>query len=939
MRLKLLFLSFLSLASLGPLNAQSDEAAPEAGTARDIILRADNAYNAKKYSEAIAGYKKFLGDFGSAAEAASFLPRVRYNLSAALMQEQKFGEAAEEVGEALKLEDLSTKQKEDLAFWLGVALLQAGDPEQAVKVIGEFRTAYPQSTRVRDAELLTGTGLLASGKNAEAAKVFASIRKLPKHPHRGRAAVLELHCLVETGQDNEALALLAEEGPRMDEDINQIATLQTLALGLGQKLLDEDKNRDAIRALQNIWPRERLIAHQQRKLEEAKAALQRIEASIRPDPFARAQLRQIQREVEKELVSLEKVPSFDASVRFRQATAFQRQDRYRETALLLDDMLQQMKPDTVVETASLSALQSWLAIERNDKAVETSLLFEKNFPQSKQLPLVLYLRGTAQQRADQFDEAIATFATLREKFPQSEQAPRAFFMEGFTQLLAERNEEAAATLAKFGEKHPDHELAEPANYWRGSALAFAKKFPEAREVLRAHAEKFPKGTMLGAASFRQTYCAQSMKDYETAEAELEAHLAKYPDAQESNEARLLLGDALLAQAKSDEGKEIYAGIPAEAGRFHEDAQFKLAKVLKLEEDYEGLRALMGKQLEAYPRSPRAAEALFLIGQSWRQEDQPDKAIAEYWRAIGDFGNDPEADSVEDLFIALGRLHKSDTEKHDHLAALRELRAKAEAEQQETLTVRSIWALGQAVKKSDPELSSALFREASALAKAETTNPLILADGAEAQLAGATSGGEESAGRREKAAQIYRDLLKWHPRAVQKDKALAALGRMAMEDGDRQAALDYYTRLERDTPWSTLMGEVLMTRALIESEAGNTDGAAEAYTRLLAAESVPGKLKAQALLALGELEMARDRPQTAIPYYQRIYILYGKWRETVAKAYLRSGEAFEKINDLEAARKTYEELSKNEDLASLPEAQRAREHLQKLGPPSDSAGPS
>jgi TolA-binding protein len=564
------------------------------------------------------------------------------------------------------------------------------------------------------------------------------------------------------------------------------------------------------------------------------------------------------------------------------------------------------------------------------------LLFEKNFPQSKQLPLVLYLRGTAQQRADQFDDAIATFAALREKFPQSEQAPRAFFMQGFTQLLAERNEEAAATLEEFGKKHSDHELAEPANYWRGSALAFAKKFPEAREVLGAHAEKFPKGALLGAASFRQAYCAQSMKDYETAEAEFKAYLAKYPDAQESNEVRLMLGDALLAQAKSDEGKEIYAGISPEAGRFHEDAQFKLAKVLKLEEDYEGLRALMGKYLEAYPRSPRAAEALFLVGQSWRQDDQPDKAIAEYWKAIGDFGNDPEADSVEDLFIALGRLHKSDTEKHDHLAALRELRAKAEAEKQETLTVRSIWALGQAVKKSDPELSSALFREASALAKAEKTSPLILADGAEAQLAGATAGGEESAGRRAKAAQIYRDLLKWHPRAAQKDKALAALGRMAMEDGDRQAALDYYTRLERDTPWSTLMGEVLTTRALIEMEAGNTDAAAEAYTRLLAAENVPGKLKAQALLSLGELEMARDRPQTAIPYYQRIYILYGKWRETVAKAYLRSGEAFEKLNDLEAARKTYEELSKSEDLAALPEAQTARERLQKLGPSPDTA---
>jgi len=265
--------------------------------------------------------------------------------------------------------------------------------------------------------------------------------------------------------------------------------------------------------------------------------------------------------------------------------------------------------------------------------------------------------------------------------------------------------------------------------------------------------------------------------------------------------------------------------------------------------------------------------------------------------------------------------------------LRELREKAESDKQEVLVVRSIWALAQAVKKSDPDLSAALLREASALAKPEITNPVILADGAAAQLAGAADGGGEAAGRREKAAQLYRNLLKWHPRAAQKDKALADLGRMAMEDSDTKTALDYYARLERDTPWSSLMGEVLMTRARLESEAGKVDAAADAYTRLLAADNVPGKLKAQALLALGELEMARNRPETAIPYYQRIYILYGKWRESVAKAYLRSGEAFEQLNDLEAARKTYAELSQSEDLASLPEAQTAREKLQKLGPPA------
>ena len=110
-----------------------------------------------------------------------------------------------------------------------------------------------------------------------------------------------------------------------------------------------------------------------------------------------------------------------------------------------------------------------------------------------------------------------------------------------------------------------------------------------------------------------------------------------------------------------------------------------------------------------------------------------------------------------------------------------------------------------------------------------------------------------------------------------------------------------------------------------------DGLRVDYTRLLAAENVPSKLKAQALLSLGEIEMSRQRPQTAIPYYQRIYVLYGKWRDTVAQAYLRSGEAFEQLDDKEAARKTYEELANSEDLGSLPQAQTAREKLKKFAP--------
>jgi len=936
-RFFVVILFFLGAIGPAPLRA-AGETPPvaEAGTARDIIFRADTAYNNKRYVEAVAGYRKFLEDFGSSREAEPFLAHVRYNLSAALLQLQKFDDAVEAIEEARKVPDMDAKRKEDLAFWGGVALLQGGQAEEAIKSLQQFRQDFPQSARRPDAELLHATALLAAGKHEEAGKIFGSIRKAPKHPHTGRGAMLELHCLIETGRDEEALSLLAEEGPTMAARINQVATFQTLALGLGEKLLEQERSRDAVRALQNVWPRERLMAHQRRKLDEIKERIAVLDRAPDSDIFARAHQKQMLREVEKELANLEKLASFDASVRFRMATAFHQQDRYRECALLLDDMLRQMKPDPVVEKASISALQSWMALESWDRAVAASQVFEENFPSSKSLPLVLYLRGTAQQKAGEYDEAIATFSALREKAADSEQAPRAFFMTGFTQLLAERNEEAAETFRQFAEAYPKHELGEPANYWRGSALAFAKKFPEAREILAAHAEKFPKGQLLGPAAFRHAYCAQSMKDYERAEAELKDYLAKHPDGEESAEARILLGDALLAQAESEEGKKIYASVKPESGRFHEDAQFKIAKVLKLEEDYTGLRDLLQRYLETYPRSPRAAEALFQIGQSWRQEDKPEKAIEDYWAAIEERGDDAQAAAVEDMMLALDRYYKGESEKRDFQARLRALREKAQAENKDVLTVRCLWALSRSVRKTDPALAEALLREAAALAEPERTSPVVLADCAEAQLAAAAGSSEESAGRRAKAAQLYRDLLKWHPRAAQKDKALAALARIASEAGDTATALAYYDRLERDTPWSSLMGEVLTARAGMEMEAGHTDQAVEAYNRLLAAENVPSKLKAQTLLALGEIEMARQKPQTAIPYYQRIYVLYGKWRETVARAYLRSGEAFEQLKDNEAARKTYEELANSEDLASLPEAEVAREKLKKFAPPDTSA---
>ena len=180
--------------------------------------------------------------------------------------------------------------------------------------------------------------------------------------------------------------------------------------------------------------------------------------------------------------------------------------------------------------------------------------------------------------------------------------------------------------------------------------------------------------------------------------------------------------------------------------------------------------------------------------------------------------------------------------------------------------------------------------------------------------------------------MWRDLVKWNPRAVQKDDAFAALGMIEAKRGNERAALDYFDRFEKETFGSMIFGKVMLAKANLLVARGDSAAARKALESLLASTYVSGAEKAEALYRIGDLYMKEKNYQLAIPYFQRIYIMHGRWRDWVAKAYLGSGEAFEQLKDTTAARKTYEEMGRIEELQALPESARARERLDALGGP-------
>lgn len=908
-------------------------------TAQEYIERAGALFQERKYAQAAALYEQFESDFGRSKDGADLLRSIRYRQAICLLHAEKLAEARGVIEEALAARPpLPAPEIQELRFWLGVAQIEEKNYPGARESLGKFvdlfphgiernhvpAKQFPAAGHIPEARLLIGSAWILEGKFREAADYLAAIEPAPDDC--GRPVILRLHALLEAGDDEAAMKLVAAEYPRMGE-IVQLIAFQTLVLELGNRQLENGELRKAITCLQRVWTADRLLKHQQSRLDDLQCRLQAAEAAPGADPAAQVLLARLVRKVKREIETFKKVPAFDAALRFRLAGAYLAMRRYREAALIMEDMLDRMPADPAVEQAAASLVECWSEIDREPKAVGAARAFVKKFPASPGVPRVLYLKGTAEQKDARFEEASATFDRILSEYPASEFAPRALFMKGFTLVLAERYDDAAETFRQAGERFPRHDLTDAAAYWRGMACSLGRQFEAAREIMGKYLKSRKDGRFRGSAAYQHAYCTQQLEDYGAAINELSAYLRAYPGHEDNSGARVLLGDALMNGGRIEDGIAAFAAIPKTAGRLYEEGVFKTGKAYKLMEEYDKLRDLMVAFQSDSPRSPRVAEAIYNVGWIFRQEGHPEKARDIYWAAIGKYGNDPDIRSVDDLFPALAKLYKGPEESEQYLARLRGLAAGSDG--RKTLALRALRGQSLALKASDPERSRDLLVEASALADVRTENPLLLADCAEALLV---------AGREKEGEQMLRDILKWHPRAAQKERALAGLGLLEMKRGNEREALAFFDRFEKEPGGSRAAPRILLAKAGLLDARGQRPEAHRALEGVLVNQYSTGKEKAEALYRIGEGHMADGRPELAVPYFQRIYVMHGRWRDWVAKAYLRSGEAFEKLDDKLSARRTYQELGAIGGLSDFPESTRARARLNALGGPLPETAP-
>ncbi len=771
-----LFWILLVLVSVSGDSSWAQGEAPK--TALELFESGGAAYAKGDYEGAKEAFTQFLTDFGEAEEAKQAVAQVRPLLAICSIRTRAFDEAREAIDQALAMPEIVDELKLELQFWKGVCALQAADYSEAQETFGAYYKEAPKSDpRRQEAAVLFGTGYVLQDQHDAAIDFFkARLAGLEASSSEiaGRFMTLLLHALLETDRLEEALELTNSAAKDFDQFV-QIIGLQSLMLKLGSSLLDKEQYYAAIQCLRHVWEKERLITFQMERQKRLEQRIKTLKARGNADALV-FQLDGLLTRIKRELAQFEKVAHYDAALRMRVARAYLGLQRYREAGLIMEAMLASMAPSPIVEQATVSLIQCWMQTERWAKAVASADLYFTRFGREKatapSAPLVLFMKAQAFQSARDDAAALLVFEECIESYPKASTTPQAFFMRGICQLQLDKHDEAITIFKAVPVTYPKQEaLIESALYWQAMAHSFANRPAECLKLIDRHLKEHPDGYYHIDARFRQAYSLHVLADYDSAIPAFRRLIEAHPDSPYVDEARLLLGDGHLALGDIDDGIAAYAVISPESTRFFEDGYFKTGKALRASERYDEMQSHFESFLSEHEASTRLPEAVHWLAWLEQKDGKLEAARARYWAAVDQFGPDEDKTSMIDLILGLTKLYRGPLER-DHLGDLwDEKQRQASSTKQAILAARSYWGKAQALKEHKPAQATAILMDLSLELNPEVHSARLLIDSGDAH---------RSLGDLDIAEELYRGIIKWHPNALERDRADAGLGFIAMK---------------------------------------------------------------------------------------------------------------------------------------------------------------
>lgn len=868
-------------------------------------------------------------------------------------------------------------QLEPAFFTLGSAHFNAGDYNKAATAFKTYQTKFPNGAHASEVAFAFAQSSLLARNYAEAAAQFATIEKDPRvreqalffgatankeagkidsaistleklaggelrTPMSVRGAMLLAQLYSQKGQADKAIQTISKIHGRIGLADN-VLDLNATAVELGDQFFAKKLYADALECYRAAYPREQILRMQNERIAAMQRRLDENLVAGRADPSQFAQLAAENNQLKTDIArtqslldQFQKIPSITPAIYIRMARCFYEIDRKWEAAVVYQELVDRFQNVPEREPALFGLIVSLADINQPAKAQARCEDYLREFKNGPNAETVGYMLGAVALEANDPPAAEKYFSRMLETQSKSTYREQMRYLLGNAKFMEGKHDEAIGEYKNYLNEFPHGQNVEDVNYRLALNALFAGKYEDALNQLRAYLQKYPQGGYVSDAKYRIAVCKYAASLYDEVIADCQSWENEFPKNKQLGEVLALLADSYAATNKEDQAVEVYIRSYkiASTDEVMNYSLYAASKLLQKEQKWDKVADLFNQFIQEKPDSATVISAIYWIGKAKAHEGKLDDAKKISADTIKKYIDDPKREAVELLLTQLAQLcikKKTPLEQSDQVSTKSEsdpgveldmLLGSTEQDQTATARARIFYAKAELarLRKQPAEEERNIARIATEFKPEDLSPPLL------------GRAGDYLLGKQQldDAAKFYQRLSDDFPKSENVDFAYNGLGEMAFQKKDFNRALHYFSDGTERIAAAQKLKDLTVGKAKTLLALERLDEAKKVFEQVASVREWRGESTAFSVYSLGEIEARRGRWAEANAYFQRVYVGYQKFLPWVAKAYIRSGETFEKLGKTQEAANTYRELLRNEKLANFAEAQEARKRLEALG---------
>jgi outer membrane protein assembly factor BamD (BamD/ComL family) len=923
------------------------------------------------------------------AQDANFNPATAYSQAMAEFQAGNYTRAANDL-EALVVRVEVSPQVEPIFYTIGSAWFNAGDYTKAIAAFKNYQARFPKGPHVGEAAFAIAQSNLLSKNFKEATTQLAIFENNPQL--REQALLFEAEAFKAANKNDDAIRALerltgneittsdamrgatmlaqlyAQKGDgakavHLLELIHQhialaenIIEVNSLTVELGDKFYNKQQFKEALVCYRAAWPREEIIDLQKHRIAGMQVKIEKNLAVARANPAGITQLAPANNRIkvsianaQKLLADFEKLPSITPAIYLRLGRCFYELDRKWEAVVVDQEILDRFKEGPEREPALFGLIVALADINQPQHAEERCDQYLRDFKDGPNAATVGYLSGAVALQAGDPRAAETYFDRILDSQPKSQFREQIRYLLANAKFMAANYDEAVVAYKKYLAEFPTGPNAEDVSYRITLCAFFAGKYQDAMGQLQEYVAKHPSGSFLPDAKYRLAVCKYAASVYDEVIAECQAWERQFPNNPQLGEVLALLGDAYSASDREAAAIPVYIRSyqTAMTNEVMNYSLFAASKLLQKKGEWEKVGELFSAFIRDKPDNPTVVSAICWIGKAKAHHGQIDEAKQLAADTIKKYITDPSREAVEQLITQLAQLcvkkkpaavakgvepgsaanlpapnPGSSPPASNPGAELDRLLASPAIEGSATARARILFAKAELARlRRQPDEAEKNIAQIAEGFNPESLSPLLLGEAGDYLL---------GKGKFDRAAGFYEKLRDDFPRSQMVDFAYNGLGEIAYEKKNYHKALREFSDGAEKIDAAQKLKDISVGRAKTLLALGKLDEAQKGFEQVASVREWRGEATAFSVYSLGQIAARRGKWAEANAYFQRVYVGYQKFLPWVAKAYIASGESFEKLGKNQEAANTYRELLHNEKLANFAETSEARKRLQALG---------